>query len=74
MTISIGFIVNPIAGMGGRVGLKGTDGVVKKAIALGAHPVSIDRSIQSLSSFVLMSSEDITWYTCTMNMTMIVLI
>jgi len=68
MTISIGFIVNPIAGMGGRVGLKGTDGVVKKAIALGAHPVSIDRSIQSLSSFVLMSSEDITWYTCTGNM------
>ena len=46
----IGFVVNPIAGMGGRVGLKGTDGVVDEARERGAEPRAMDRAIESLES------------------------
>lgn len=46
----IGLIVNPIAGMGGAVGLKGTDGeMYEKALELGAEPVTPARVREFLS-------------------------
>lgn len=38
--IKLGFIVNPVAGLGGSVGLKGSDGLVEEALARGAVPQS----------------------------------
>jgi predicted polyphosphate/ATP-dependent NAD kinase len=46
----IGLIVNPIAGIGGRVGLKGSDGVEtqRRALERGAMPESLQRAAASL--------------------------
>ncbi|RLF09450.1 MAG: ATP-NAD kinase [Thermoprotei archaeon] len=48
--VKVGFVVKPIAGMGGRVGLKGTDGeeTLRKALELGAKPIAPKRAVETL--------------------------
>lgn len=50
----LGLIVNPIAGMGGKVALKGTDGeaVLAASIARGAKPESGSKAIVALSELL----------------------
>ncbi len=46
---TIGLVVNPFAGLGGRVGLKGTDGLADRALALGAEPLAPERAAAALA-------------------------
>jgi predicted polyphosphate/ATP-dependent NAD kinase len=59
----IGFVVNPIAGLGGRVGLKGTDGKVEEARARGAEPRAPDRARRALDALFARAPETdvVTW-------------
>ncbi|MEG2700488.1 MAG: ATP-NAD kinase, partial [Hungatella sp.] len=48
----LGLIINPIAGMGGSVGLKGTDHMVETALLRGAVPRAGDRTQTALTELL----------------------
>jgi predicted polyphosphate/ATP-dependent NAD kinase len=58
----IGFVINPVAGMGGVVGLKGTDGRVGEARSLGAVPQAGNRAKITLD--LLKKDRDLLFLTC----------
>ncbi|EJN60073.1 ATP-NAD kinase family protein [Halogranum rubrum] len=53
----IGVVVNPIAGMGGRVGLKGTDGKVAEARERGAEPRAPERARRALERLAALAPD-----------------
>ncbi|HKY88521.1 MAG TPA: ATP-NAD kinase family protein [Candidatus Limnocylindrales bacterium] len=65
MAARVGLIVNPIAGLGGSVGLKGTDGraVVERARALGAIPRAPGRAAAALEEMAR-ARADVELLTC----------
>ncbi len=58
----LGVIINPIAGLGGSVGLKGTDNHIEEALERGAIPRSNARMKQALTRLLPLKS-DLTIYT-----------
>jgi predicted polyphosphate/ATP-dependent NAD kinase len=60
----LGLIVNPVAGIGGRVALKGSDGLetIQRARDLGATPISPQRALEALER-LLSIKDNIELYT-----------
>ena len=58
----IGLLINPVAGMGGAVGLKGTDGNVEEARRRGAIPLAQNRATITLA--LLAQETGLSFVTC----------
>lgn len=63
--LRIGFVVNPVAGMGGAVGLKGTDGgeILREAVRRGARVRALEKAEAALRS-VAKVKVDAAFLTC----------
>ena len=63
--VRIGLLVNPDAGLGGRLGLKGSDGQAKFARSMGAEDRAGPRVSDALLYFskIYDNDKDIQWYT-----------
>ncbi len=62
--LTVAFLVNPIAGMGGRVALKGTDGpALEQAIARGASPRAPQRAAEFARALAPLHGAAV-WITC----------
>jgi predicted polyphosphate/ATP-dependent NAD kinase len=60
----LGLIVNPVAGLGGRVGLKGSDGleIQERARALGAQPAALERATEALRALAALPDLELLTY------------
>lgn len=63
MSFRLGLIINPLAGLGGSVALKGSDGadVAARALELGAVPRAIERTRIALMAVQGMEIEVLAW-------------
>ncbi|MGH1440439.1 MAG: ATP-NAD kinase family protein [Cellvibrionaceae bacterium] len=64
MALRLGLLINPLAGIGGPLALKGSDGdeIVSKALSMGAECLSSQRAQVTLSQLKEFS-DDIAWFT-----------
>jgi predicted polyphosphate/ATP-dependent NAD kinase len=59
--VKIGFIINPCAGVGGKLALKGSDDLFDHAVSLGAKPQAFERSRVCIEK-LLPYKNDLQWW------------